>query len=345
MTSSAYAQTTTTRASRSVYSNFKVWYKPVNAQGVEQAGNWSQYGYVNFDVEVSEPVQDQLNFRVNRIQPVATASNTSMAITQSGCIRENANTRIRCFYTVKTTVNFLTTGIKQTSTFKSSGSGGVSAETPIGFKANVEGKGESDSSMEQNITPNLFFSRSFEFVVQLKNSCTTNPGYSVYYQGDGATPIFVPSQCLAAVAQKTKYCGGGSTPNRMANGQVDGEWRYTRLSQGQNNSTLQDRVYTLYRNGAATPTETMNTCKIAFKSNHVSDHVNWYNGDIARKNVRGVPTAGDPTWCEVKADEYLWDWQTGDYTTYKAAVSLGGSRCIGYEGSYKAITQPGYNVF
>ena len=337
LVSEARAQTSTTRADRAVHSHFSVWGKPVDGQGAELPGSsWKQYGYVKYDIEVSEPAPNKLNYRQLRMQVVPTAGNTNLAITQSACHLENESTRLRCYYTVKTTVNFATTGIKQTATYKGGGTAGVSATLPIGAEAKIEGSGEAESSTEQNITPTLSFSRSFEFVVQLRNSCTTNPGYSVYYQGQGSTPAFVPSQCTTPVAQGTKYCGGGIITNRMANGVVDGEWVYQHASPSTSVSR-QHRTYRLYRNGGYTNVFVTNECHIGRSSLQVFEQYDWYWGH-KRTNIIAIPHPGDT--CSYSADHFEWDEATRDYTKFRDRRIFAGGTCAGP--SPTVITEPSY---
>jgi hypothetical protein len=329
------AQTLTTRADRGIYSHFTVWGKNVNALGVETS-NWQNYGYVKYDIEVSEPVPGKLHYRQLRMQPVP-ATNTDLSITQSACYLDNEGTRLKCYYTVKTTVKSPTTGIKQTSSYKGGGTAGVIASLPVGAEAKLEGSGEAASSTEQNITPTLSFSRSFEFAVQLRNSCTNNPGYSVYYQGQGSMPAFVPSQCTTPVPQGTKHCGGG-TINRMANGVEDGRWVYESASPSTGVS-LQHRTYRLYRSGPTDITVT-NECHIGLSSRHVFEQYDWYWGN-KRKNItytRDQVGQG----CGYTADLFAWDEMTRDYTRFIKRDLFGGGGCVdsSYPAKYKVITAP-----
>jgi hypothetical protein len=316
------AQTLTTRADRAVYSHFRVWGKDVNAQGIETSSSWKEYGYVKYDIEVSEPVPGKLHYRQLRMQVVPTATNTNLSITQSGCQLENESSRLRCYYTVKTTINFATTGIKQTASYKGGGTAGVIASLPIGAETKIEGSGEAASSTEQNITPTLSFSRSFEFAVQLRNSCTNNPGYSVYYQGQGSMPAFVPSQCTTPVPQQTKYCGGDSAVNRMANGVVDGEWQFESSSSSW--ATLEYRTYRLYRNGGYTNITHTNACPIAHSTLHVFEHFDWYWGH-KRTNITHVRSPDNR--CSYDADVYGWNQDARDYTKYLWRQQIGGGAC------------------
>jgi hypothetical protein len=344
------AQTATTRAARTVNTSQTIWYKPVDRLGNELSTAWQQYGYVKFDVEIREPAQGSLVYSITRTQPVATAANTTLRVVQSGCVGENANSRIRCYYTTQTTVAFATTGIKQTSSWKAGGGGSVEAGLPSGAKVSGKAEGEGAASTEQNITPTLTFQRSFEFVVQLRNACTNNPGFSVYLQGN-SEPFTIYSQCTTPVPQQTKYCGGGRTPNRMANGQVDGEWVWWQ-SVPSNWTTLQDRYYTLERNGVPVTyrasdgsTQTLrvkNTCAVGFGSVYTFDQVDWYDADNKRVNWR-CESNSDRTWCNGHMRGYRWNWQEGDYTDDQGDIGTGG---VGYPGSGvqpQPITAPSYN--
>ncbi len=336
----ACAQTLTTRADRAVYSNFTVWGKTIDASGNETSG-WKEYGHVKYDIEVSEPVPGKLHYRQLRRNPAATAANTTIEIieSRSGCSSENQSTRLRCYYTVKVTVDLPEKGIKQTASYKGGATAGAKANFPIGSELKLEGSGETASSTERSITPKLSFERDFEFVVQLRNSCTTNPGYSVYYQGQGSTPAFVPSQCTTPVAQGTKHCGGG-TINRMANGVVDGDWVYESASPSTGVS-LQHRTYRLYRNGGPTNITVTNECHIGLSSRHVFEQYDWYWGN-KRKNItytRDQVGQG----CGYTADLFAWDEMTRDYTRFIKRDLFGGGGCVDSSRPDKVITAPSYS--
>ncbi len=335
LVSNVFAQTSTTRADRAVYSTFSIWGKPI-INGAEAPG-WINYGQVNFNIEVSESQPGKLHYRLLQ-KTMTPGTNVALSMPDWACNLENEGTRLRCYYVVTATVKSQKMEIKQTATYKVGGTAGVIANTPIGLETKIEGSGETESKTEQNTaaSEDTTFSRYFDFVVHLRNSCTTNPGYSVYYRGHGDTPAFVHSQCTTPVAQGTKYCGNGSTTNRMANGVVDGQWHF-QSSSPSDRVTLQHRTYRLYRNGGPTNITVTNECHIGLSTRHVFPQYDWYWGN-KRTNITYVRRERE--WCEYTADVFEWDPMTRDYTRFLRKQNFGSGGCVGSSSSDKVITAP-----
>jgi hypothetical protein len=322
--SSAFAQTATTRSSTTVYSSYSIYAQQVDTYGKPINGSWSEFGNVKFDVAVSEPSQGKLSYRISRVQPVATYPNTTLTLTQQGCVIEPINNqeRLRCFYTAKATVNSNISGLKLTTTWKGGGAASVGAEIPKGANFKADANGEQGGELALDIKPGFSFSRSFEFVVQLRNSCTNYPAYSVYYQGNGDYPTIQYAQCLNPMPKPPEYCGTGSVQNRLPNGAIDGVWKFE--SEDNPWKTLTNRTYRLYRNSVATNQTYVKTCAVNLSSCHVFESVDWYN-QFKHTNFTWIRTG--PNWCSWYSDRFQWNDSTGGYTTPIGNNLYGGCGC------------------
>jgi hypothetical protein len=331
LSSSAFAQTATTRSKQTIYTNFSI------SAYENGSSTLTKYGDVKFDVEVSEPYPGRIEPRVLPVRHTALRANTTFLVAKPGngeipgyvCGHEfqNGQEQLRCSYKVIVKVNSQIKNYKTATAWKTGGGGSIGFTLPKGVEFNIEGEGEKSGSVEYNFDASLRFERSFTFVVQLRDPCNRYPAYSVYTQGGGSYPKIYNARCLYSPPSPPDYCGTGWVHQKNANGTITGKWQFE--SETHPWKTLTNRTYRFYDNDNWTDMTYTKTCAVNLSSCHVFESYDWYN-QFKRMNFSSVESSPGSGWCSWYADEFAWDYEgRGGYTIYKGRNLMGGCGCPG----------------